>query len=176
VLFNTSFVVAPSPWWRRRLLHKDEESARVPIAFSLRTRDLWRARSIAAQLAVASDAMLRREGREMPLAEFGAYVLLTNFDNYAEWFATLCGAAVKGLDRPMPNVTSDGITPINFGMGSPNAATVMDLLSAIAPKAVLFLSKCGGLKRKNQIWRLQQSLLQQTTFRPAPFFLFPISR
>jgi predicted AMP nucleosidase len=51
----------------------------------------------------------------------------------------------------MPNVTADGITLINFGMGSPNAATVMDLLSAIAPKAVLFLGKCGGLKRKNQI-------------------------
>jgi AMP nucleosidase len=51
----------------------------------------------------------------------------------------------------MPNVTADGITLINFGMGSPNAATVMDLSSAIAPKAVLFLGKCGGLKRKNQI-------------------------
>ncbi|HKE48565.1 MAG TPA: AMP nucleosidase, partial [Rhodanobacteraceae bacterium] len=44
-----------------------------------------------------------------------------------------------------------GITMINFGMGSPNAATVMDLLSAIAPKAVLFLGKCGGLKRKNKL-------------------------
>ena len=86
-----------------------------------------------------------------PLAEFGEYVLLTNFDNYVEWFATLHGGLVKGVDRPMPNVTADGITLINFGMGSPNAATVMDLLSAIAPKAVLFLGKCGGLKRKNQI-------------------------
>jgi len=86
-----------------------------------------------------------------PLAEFGEYVLLTNFDNYVEWFATLHGGLVKGVDRPMPNATADGITLINFGMGSPNAATVMDLLSAIAPKAVLFLGKCGGLKRKNQI-------------------------
>lgn len=32
----------------------------------------------------------------------------------------------------MPNVTADGITLINFGMGRPNAATVMDLLSAIS--------------------------------------------
>src|ERR1700749_2224473 len=85
-----------------------------------------------------------------PLAEFGEYVLLTNFDNYVEWFATAYGGLVKGLDRPMPNVTADGITLFNFGMGSPNAATVIDLLSAIAPKAVLFLGKCGGLKRKNQ--------------------------
>ncbi len=66
-----------------------------------------------------------------PLAEFGEYILLTNFDNYVEWFAALHGGLVKGMDRPMPNVTADGITLINFGMGSPNAATVMDLLSAI---------------------------------------------
>src|SRR5258705_12691471 len=89
-----------------------------------------------------------------PLAEFGEYVLLTNFDNYVEWFATAHGGLVKGVDRPMPNVTADGITLINFGMGSPNAATVMDLLSAIAPKAVLFLGKCGGLERKKNIWGL----------------------
>jgi AMP nucleosidase len=59
-----------------------------------------------------------------PLAEFGAHILLTNFDNYVEWFAKLHGASIKGADRPMPNVTADGITLINFGMGSPNAATV----------------------------------------------------
>src|SRR4051795_3696924 len=86
-----------------------------------------------------------------PLSEFGEYVLLTNFDNYVEWFAAGNGVLVNGVDRPMPNATADGITLINFGMGSPNAATVMDLLSAIMPKAVLFLGKCGGLKRKNHL-------------------------
>src|ERR1700730_9621379 len=86
-----------------------------------------------------------------PLADLIAHILLTNFDNYVEWVAKLHGASVKGADRPMPNGTADGITLINFGMGSPNAATVRALLSAIAPKAVLFLGKCGGLKRKNQI-------------------------
>ena len=86
-----------------------------------------------------------------PLSEFGDYVLLTNFDNYVEWFAAGNGVLVNGIDRPMPNATADGVTLINFGMGSPNAATVMDLLSAIMPKAVLFLGKCGGLKRKNHL-------------------------
>jgi AMP nucleosidase len=51
----------------------------------------------------------------------------------------------------MQSVSANGITIINFGMGSPMAATMMDLLSAIKPKAVLFLGKCGGLKRKNKI-------------------------
>src|ERR1700716_3240675 len=57
-----------------------------------------------------------------PLAEFGEYILLTNFDNYVEWFATAHGGLVKGIDRPMPNATAEGITLINFGMGSPIAA------------------------------------------------------
>ncbi len=85
------------------------------------------------------------------LADFGPHVLLTNFGNYLEVFARLVNAPIVGQDRPMPNATGDGITMINAGMGSANAATVMDLLSAVAPKAVLFLGKCGGLKRKNQI-------------------------
>lgn len=85
------------------------------------------------------------------LADFGQHVLLTNFGNYLEIFAQQTGAAVVGRDRPMPNATADGITMVMFGMGSANAATVMDLLSAVQPKAVLLLGKCGGLKRKNQI-------------------------
>ena len=85
------------------------------------------------------------------LDELGAFVLLTNFGSYLELFGQMTGATITGRDRPMPNATSDGITMINFGMGSPNAATVMDLLSAVAPKAVLFLGKCGGLKKKNQL-------------------------
>jgi AMP nucleosidase len=86
-----------------------------------------------------------------PISEFGQYILLTNFGHYLELFARNTGAEIRGANRPMPNATADGITMINFGMGSANAATVMDLLSAVAPKAVLLLGKCGGLKKKNQI-------------------------
>ena len=67
------------------------------------------------------------------------------------WLPRYTGVPIVGADRPMPSATADGITMINFGMGSPNAATLMDLLSAITPKAVLFLGKCGGLKKKNQL-------------------------
>jgi AMP nucleosidase len=87
----------------------------------------------------------------VPLDQFGEHVLLTNFDAYLDTFAKLTGGEVVGRDRPMASATGDGITMINFGMGSPNAATMMDLLSAIPPKAVLFLGKCGGLKRKNEL-------------------------
>ena len=51
----------------------------------------------------------------------------------------------------MPSASADGVTIINFGMGSANAATVMDLLSAVKPEAVLFLGKCGGIKKVNKL-------------------------
>jgi len=85
------------------------------------------------------------------LEDFGKYILLTNFSLYVEMFAQRFGVPVVGEDKNMPNASAEGITIINFGMGSPNAATIMDLLSAIHPKAVLFLGKCGGLKPKNQL-------------------------
>ncbi|MFM6987523.1 MAG: AMP nucleosidase, partial [Arenimonas sp.] len=87
----------------------------------------------------------------LPLEAFGEHILLTNFGGYLDTFARLTGAEVIGRDKPMPSATHDGITMINFGMGSANAATMMDLLSALPPKAVLFLGKCGGLKKKNQL-------------------------
>jgi AMP nucleosidase len=86
-----------------------------------------------------------------PLEEFGQYILLVNFGEYLHLFADWFNVPVRGLDKPMPNATAEGITLINFGMGSPNAATVMDLLRAVRPKAALFLGKCGGLKKKNKI-------------------------
>jgi AMP nucleosidase len=86
-----------------------------------------------------------------PLKSFGQYILLTNFSHYVELFAKWHKVKVNGKDKPMPNATAKGITIINFGMGSANAATIMDLLSAINPKACLFLGKCGGLKKKNKL-------------------------
>lgn len=85
------------------------------------------------------------------LDSFGRYFLLTNFSNYLELFAKWHNVEVEGKNRNMPSATADGITILNFGMGSPNAATVMDLLSAVKPHAVLFLGKCGGLKKKNKL-------------------------
>src|SRR6516162_5244147 len=87
----------------------------------------------------------------VPLKSFGEYILLTNFDNYVRKFAEWHDVAVNGEDKAMLSATAEGITFINFGMGSPNAATIMDCLTAIEPKACLFLGKCGGLKRKNRL-------------------------
>lgn len=85
------------------------------------------------------------------LENFGEYILLTNFSNYVQMFAQWNNVQVIGKDKPMQCATAGGITIINFGMGSPTAATIMDLLTAIHPKAVLFLGKCGGLKKRNKL-------------------------
>jgi AMP nucleosidase len=98
---------------------------------------------------IVNDWLPRYTGK--PLESFGQYVLLTNFHNYVEMFATKFGVEIEGAGKPMASATAEGITIINFGMGSAMAATAMDLLSAISPKAVLFLGKCGGLKKKNKL-------------------------
>ena len=82
------------------------------------------------------------------LEDFGEYILLTNFQNYIDIFAEKYGVEVVGIDKSMASATANNITIINFGMGSAMAATIMDLLFSIHPKAVLFLGKCGGLKKK----------------------------
>src|SRR4051812_29177851 len=87
----------------------------------------------------------------VPLDQFGDYILLTNFQLYVKLFAKWNRVKVQGLDKPMASATAGRITIINFGMGSATAATVMDLLSAIKPKAVLFLGKCGGIKHRAEV-------------------------
>jgi AMP nucleosidase len=100
--------------------------------------------------SIARDWLPRYTG--MPLDRFGDYVLLTNFRDYVNRFATRFECEVFGVDRPMQAATNaDGLTIVNFGIGSPNAATIMDLLTARHPKAVLFLGKCGGLKHTTEI-------------------------
>jgi AMP nucleosidase len=87
----------------------------------------------------------------VPLEGFGEYILLTNFQRYVDLFAKAQKVKVHGREKPMSTATAGNITIINFGMGSANAATVMDLLSAIKPKAALFLGKCGGIKHRAEV-------------------------
>ncbi|KKM98090.1 hypothetical protein LCGC14_1161430, partial [marine sediment metagenome] len=100
--------------------------------------------------AIVEDWLPRYTG--MPLKDFGSFVLLTNFSDYLEKFARRFDIPVLGRGGPMQSATNEqGITMINFGIGSANAATIMDLLSAVRPQAVLFLGKCGGLKKQVEI-------------------------
>ncbi len=102
------------------------------------------------KLDIARNWLPRYTGTE--LKDFGDYMLLTNFNDYVEKFAEKFNCDIKGVGRPMQTATnSKGLSIINFGMGSANAATIMDLLAAKKPKGVLFLGKCGGLKRSTEL-------------------------
>lgn len=102
------------------------------------------------KLEIAKNWLPRYTGTQID--EFGDYMLLTNFHNYVEKFASRFNCDIKGIGKPMQTATnSAGLTIINFGIGSANAATIMDLLVARSPKGVLFLGKCGGLKSSTEI-------------------------
>src|ERR1700753_845172 len=111
----------------------------TPITPGLKTKE-----------SIVTNWLPRYTGRA--LAEFGQYIILTNFSKYIQLFSEWNNdAPIMGIDKPMQSVSADGITIINFGMGSSVAATIMDLLTAIKPEAVIFLGKCGGLKKKNNV-------------------------
>ncbi|MCX8107034.1 MAG: AMP nucleosidase [Ignavibacterium album] len=102
------------------------------------------------KLDIAKNWLPRYTGTQID--EFGDYMLLTNFHNYVERFAERFNCEIKGIGKPMQTATNNaGLSIINFGIGSANAATIMDLLVARAPKGVLFLGKCGGLKHSTEI-------------------------
>lgn len=102
------------------------------------------------KLEIAKNWLPRYSGTQID--EFGDYMLITNFQNYVTNFAEKFNCEIKGKDKPMQTATnSDGLSIINFGIGSANAATIMDLLIARQPKGVLFLGKCGGLKESTEL-------------------------
>ena len=102
------------------------------------------------RMKIARDWLPRYTG--MPIDGFGDYILLTNFDYYIDQFAAKFNCEITGVGKPMQAATnSAGLSIVNFGIGSANAATIMDLLSARNPKGVLFLGKCGGLKDSTEI-------------------------
>lgn len=93
---------------------------------------------------------LARYTRRTP-ESFTPYVLLTNFNDYVDLFCGQCGVKPADYGANMRTAVAGGMTMVNFGIGSPNAALVMDLLSAVKPAACLFLGKCGGISDKARV-------------------------
>jgi len=79
--------------------------------------------------------------------DFQPYILLTNFSKYAKIFAQEMKEPLQeGSMMTVCHSKKNRISIINYGLGSPMAALLMELLSFIKPKATLMLGMCGGLR------------------------------
>ncbi len=84
--------------------------------------------------------------------EFQRYVLLTNFRLYVDIFSGTAGRPVRqGSVMRACHSKKDGISIIDYSIGSPAAALITELLSFIKPKAVLMLGMCGGLRPEYRV-------------------------
>src|SRR4051812_42110161 len=83
-----------------------------------------------------------------PIGAFRKQIILTNFDYYLERFHTLCGdERTKGSVMNVVHSEKADVSIVDFSIGSPTAALIIELLASVDPKAVLFLGMCGGLHR-----------------------------
>lgn len=99
---------------------------------------------------IAEDMLERYTGS--PLSHFRKQIILTNFDYYLDRFDKLCGTErCKGSAMSVVHSKSADVSIIDFSIGSPTAALIIELLSTIEPTAVLLLGMCGGLHRSLKV-------------------------
>ena len=85
-------------------------------------------------------------------AEIQPYILLTNFKRYIDIFADELGEPIRsGSAMRACHAAGAGVSIIEYGIGSPVAALIMELLSFVRPKAVLMLGMCGGLRDEYEV-------------------------
>lgn len=100
--------------------------------------------------AIAVDTLERYSGSHF--SEFQSYLLLTNFPKYVEYFAQTRGVAVKeGSMFKSAHSTKENISIIDYKIGSPSAALVVDLCAFLPIKSSLVLGMCGGLRDEYQV-------------------------
>jgi len=100
--------------------------------------------------AIARDMLERYTGSKV--SEFEQSIILTNFEYYIERFHETSGdKRTRGSIMSAVHSRREGVTLVNFSMGSPTAALIIELLSMTNPKAVLLLGMCGGLHRSLKV-------------------------
>ncbi len=99
---------------------------------------------------IARDTLERYSGSDVNL--FQPYLLLTNFPKYVHYFAesrdvqVLEGSMFKVAHSPKENISI-----LDFKIGSPSAALVVDLCAFLPIRASLMLGMCGGLRRQYKV-------------------------
>lgn len=99
---------------------------------------------------IALDMLERYTGS--PPEVFGKKIILTNFDHYLDRFHSTCGdLRTQGSAMAAVHNKKSGVSIVDFSIGSPTAALIIELLATLDPKAVLLLGMCGGLHRSLKV-------------------------
>lgn len=99
---------------------------------------------------IAKEALERYSGSKPE--DFCSYLLLTNFPRYVEYFAQARDVKItQGSMYTAAHSPKENISIIDFKIGSPSAALVIDLCSFLPIEASLLLGMCGGLRRRYQL-------------------------
>jgi AMP nucleosidase len=99
---------------------------------------------------IARDMLERYTGS--PADRFRKQIILTNFDYYLERFYNLCGdERTQGSAMAAIHSQKADVSIVDFSIGSPTAALIIELLATIEPTAVLLLGMCGGLHRSLKV-------------------------
>lgn len=99
---------------------------------------------------IARDMLERYTGSE--LKRFRKQIILTNFDYYLERFHDICGEErTQGSAMGVVHSKKNDVSIVDFSIGSPTAALIIELLSCVEPSAVLLLGMCGGLHRSLKV-------------------------
>lgn len=84
--------------------------------------------------------------------EFQPYILLTNFKMYVDIFSRQFKKPLRqGSVMRACHAEKEKISIVDYSVGSPTAALIVELLSFIKPQAVLMLGMCGGLREEYKV-------------------------
>jgi AMP nucleosidase len=99
---------------------------------------------------IARDTLERYSGSE--IKDFQPFLLLTNFPKYVQYFAeTRDIPIIEGSMFKVAHSPKDSISILDFKIGSPAAALVIDLLAHLPIKGTVLLGMCGGLRKHYKI-------------------------
>lgn len=102
------------------------------------------------QEKIARDTLERYSGS--PVEDYQPYILLTNFSRYVHYFADSRQVPViEGSTFKVAHSPQDRVSILDFKIGSPAAALVVDLCAFLPIRAALLLGMCGGLRRHYSI-------------------------
>ena len=99
---------------------------------------------------IARQTLERYSGCEA--GQFRSNLILTNFPKYVEYFAkTRNVPIVEGSMFKVAHSVEDDVSILDFKIGSPAAALVVDVCSFLPIRASMLLGMCGGLRRRYKV-------------------------